>query len=181
MYQDFEKWTQQWDAAQKTELFKAAPKPPQKTNVDFFGQYPTVSDDTIRDVDAQYWQDVYKKSSHSGEYPDPLSDELLSEESKEKEIGKTADAMANAQNPIYPNTAGKDQEINTDKIWKDVDDINELSDLKVRLEKLESKYNSADSEAKSVSSYQKQIDDLRKRIDDLSDAMSGNRFDPSQP
>ena len=182
---NFEKWCGQWDKALEDGTFEDAPKPPvSEPRADFFGQYngPEAGDE-ISDVDAQYWKDVYKTalSGDANDQTDPVIGGDMMNEDHKKVSGDAADAVAYAHNPIDPTTAGKDQDVDSDGNDEEVKDIEELSEMKVRLEKLESRLNAAYTEGKSMRSVQKQIDGIRTQIDDLSDALNGFRFQPSQP
>jgi hypothetical protein len=185
---DFDKWCDQWDKALDDGVFEGAPKPPvSEPRADFFGQYNgPPDDDQVSSVDAQYWHDVYRAAIGGYDMDDPNNDfadgneGLMSED--HKAIDKAAaDALAHSHNPIDPTTVGKDQDIDVDGNEQEVKDIEELSEMKVRLEKLESRLNANYTENKSITGVQKQIDTLRNQIDELSDTLNGFRFQPSQP
>lgn len=182
---NFEKWCGQWDKAMEDGAFDDAPKPPvTEPRADFFGQYngPEATDE-INNVDSQYWHDVYKSAlgGDANDPTDPMSGDGMVNEDHKKVSGDAADAVAYSHNPIDPTTAGKDQEMDNDGNDQEVKDIEELAEMKVRLEKLESRLNASYTEGKSTNSVQKQIDGLRTQIDELSDTLNGFRFQPSQP
>ncbi len=186
-HDDFDKWCDLWDKAVDDGAFKDAPKPPVSSpRTDFFGQYNGPSEGGINSVDAQYWHDVYKAAISGEDIDDPNADfvdgseGLMSED--HKAVSKAAsDAMAYSHNPIDPTTVGKDQDIDVKGNEQEVKDIEELSEMKARLEKLESRLNANYTENKNITGVQKQIDTLRNQIDELSDSLNGFRFQPSQP
>ena len=143
----------------------------EQSNTDFFGQY--IGDEydidrPLNEVDSKYWALVAKMA-------DPLGKDIITE-SKE-EVKEISDALAKSHNPIYPNTVGKDQDVKITQNWGvGGKEHFQLEDLKVRLEKLESKLNAIESEGQSGKSTQDKIDDLKKQIDELSNSLSGERF-----
>lgn len=178
MRDDINKFAKIWDAAQEKGIFDDVPKPakPQLSDdgwgSDFFGQnYTSDPDGPINENDAKYWAQVSRMSSHTDE---SVISEAASTQQDKKDL---ADTLAKSHNPVYPNTRGKDQDMNVTQNWgvggKEHFD---LEDLKVRLEKLESKLNAAEVEEKSTSDIQKKIDDIKKQIDELSDSLSGDRM-----
>lgn len=179
---NFDKWCDQWDKALDDGVFDGAPKPPvSEPRADFFGQYngPSDNEGDIGGVDSQYWHDVYK-AAISGDTSGCSDPSMMNEDAK-ADVKKASDAMANSHNPIDPTTVGKDQDIDQDGNDKEIKDIEELAEMKVRLEKLESRLNADYCEGKGVNGVQKQIDGLRTQIDELSDTLNGFRFQPSQP
>jgi hypothetical protein len=73
-YDDFNKWCDQWEKAQKKGIFKDAPKPivptPNYAEEDFFGNYRPPQESEIGEPDAEYWRQVYDRSQHPGTAPD---------------------------------------------------------------------------------------------------------------
>lgn len=57
----------------------AAPKEfvptPNERSDDFFGNHQPSNASNLRDVDASYWNNVYRLSRHMGDAPDPLGEE----------------------------------------------------------------------------------------------------------
>lgn len=182
MRDDINKFAKIWDAAQEKGIFDDVPKQakPQISDdgwgSDFFGQNYTADADTpINENEAKYWAQVSRMS----DFADIKEiNESVSTQNDKKDL---ADTLAKAHNPVYPNTVGKDQDINVTQNWgvggKEHFD---LEDLKVRLEKLESKLNAAETEGKSTTDMQKKIDDIKKQIDELSDDLSGDRTGESK-
>lgn len=173
MMDDINKYAAIWDDAQAKGIFKDAPKPPvpseSEETVDFFGQYLTDDyniDRPLNEVDTKYWAQVSRMADPNG----------CLFESKE-DFKKVADKMAAAHNPVIPTSVGKDQDSKVTQNWAvGGKEHFQLEELKVRLEKLESKLNAMETEEKSSKGTQSKIDELKKQIDDLSDSLSGDRF-----
>jgi hypothetical protein len=175
MMDDINKFSKIWDDAVQKGIFADAPKPAGKqAETDFFGQYLNDEydmDKPLNEVDVKYWAKLSKKA-------DPLFEESTTEDSK-----KNTDALANAHNPVYPNTVGKDQDVNVTPNWGfGGKEIEQLEELKKELHNLEVKLNSVIDEKKSENDtpkgdkIQEKIDSLKKEIDELSDSLSGDRF-----
>lgn len=179
MMDDIERYAAMMDNAFEKGVFKDEKKETpaevaqddEQSNTDFFGQY--IGDEydidrPLNEVDSKYWALVAKMV-------DPLGKDIITE-SKE-EVKEISDALAKSHNPIYPNTVGKDQDVKITQNWGvGGKEHFQLEDLKVRLEKLESKLNAIESEGQSGKSTQDKIDDLKKQIDELSNSLSGERF-----
>lgn len=169
MLEDIEKYQKIWEKAQAEDIFADAPKPPRPAepgdSADYFGNYLSGNydiDKPLNEVDISYWKKV---SGIPGKYVDPLS------ETKEQEA-EVAKAMGNAANPIYPYSAGKDQEVKVNQNWgAGGKEIEQLAELKAKLEQLEGKITATEVNGGSTKSVQSEIDELRKKIDDLSDSL----------
>lgn len=180
MMADINKYAKIWDAAQEKGIFDDAPKlaqPRQDVGDDFFGQSLSPEydmDRPLNEVDVKYWAKI-SRMADPGQYVDPLCEESDVEKSNAK---KVAEKMASAHNPIQPYSVGKDQDVNPTQNWGiGGKEHFQLEDLKVRLEKLESKLNAIESKGDSGKDTQSKIDSLKKQIDDLSDSLNGNRWD----
>lgn len=188
MLSDINKYAKIWDDALEKGIFKDAPKPAQPRNrdaedacgTDFFGQNLSGEyqpDEALNEVDTKYWARVSKMADPTGKYVDPLTD--LTEETipTKDRIKKSAETLANAHNPVYPQSIGKDNDVVVTQNWGTGGKEHfQLEELKVRLEKLESKLNAIESKGDSGKDTQSKIDDIKKQIDDLSDSLSGDRF-----
>jgi hypothetical protein len=176
---DFAKWMEQWEKAQKEGVFASAPKPSEQPTSDYFGVYRPKGENVIRDVDAKYWDKVYRLSSHQGDSPDPLLNEDYEPvENKElapttefdgKKIGKITDELGGLANPVSPVHRGKDKTSKVTPNWAGGKDIIELHKMKVQLQKLEDKI-AVDPMQKSK--VDQQIKDLWNKIDELSDSLN---------
>jgi hypothetical protein len=177
MMDDINKYAAIWDAAQSKGIFKKDPAEKAiedenlEADTDFFGQY--LSDDydmdrPLNEVDSKYWAEVSRLAGQGQHYS------INEAESEKKDI---ADTLAKSHNPVYPNTVGKDQDVNITQNWGvGGKEHFQLEDLKVRLEKLEGKLNALESVGKSGKDAQGQIDSIKKQIDDLSNSLDGERF-----
>ena len=179
MKSDIDKYAKIWDSALEQGIFDDAPKPPKpsmpEADADYFGQYQINDDIPLNEVDVQYWEKVSRIAGNTGKYVDPLVEEV----STKKDIENISKAVASAHNPIMPQSVGKDQDVNVTQNWGvGGKGIEQLEELKVRLEKLESKLNSLEGNGESGKSTQTKIDELKKQIDDLSDTIAGDRFEP---
>lgn len=191
---DFDKWTNMWDKAQRDGVFKDAPKPPQpahQNTPDFFGQNPTVDLPPVDAPDSEYWRQVYDLSQHSGQAPDLLQEKFESQEEVKRQkakihiegdLGKYYSKMARSANPIHPASVGKDQEPIVNQNWgvggKEVD---KLAELKLQLYDLESKLNAREGvgEVKGSKSMLEKLERLKDEIDELSDSLNFPApFDP---
>ena len=180
MQDDFNKWCDLWDKAQKDGIFDDAPKPPSPSPqtsdaASFFGLVNTHSTNTVRDCDAQYWNDVYELTKNND--PQPRYDngeELLQEETTKSVLGKSADAIARSPNPIHPASVGTDQDLTPGSLGLTFSekDIEELSELKLQLHELTSKMASFEGEGKKAKQLESKLTALKKKIDEFSDELT---------
>jgi len=172
---DLEKYADQWQKALADGVFADAPKPPKPVpQEDFFGQYPTLDvEETLNEVDAKYWNQVYRLSQNAGDAPDILSEDARPTETELKDFAK---AVSSAANPIYPSSIGKDQDVSVTPNWTDGKELTELAELKANLEKLESKLNAEEAMGKDGKSIHSKIESLKKQIDELSDSLTPHRW-----
>jgi hypothetical protein len=89
---DYLKWLDQWEQAQKDGTFKDAPKPPNVTPQyevsDFFGNYRPKEGSALNDCDAEYWRQVYALSGCAGDAPDILTEgKKLPPDTEKPEVG----------------------------------------------------------------------------------------------
>jgi hypothetical protein len=190
--EQFDKWVDQWAKAQEQGVFGES-KPTQDPTgfgtlpgPDFFGVYKPTNKD-LSNVDSEYWRQVYQMSAHSGEAPDVVGDEAviteeLNDEEKEtldytkpdkKSVSKITDDLGGLSNPVKANTRGKDNINKVTPNWTCGDDLVELHNMKIKLQKLEDKL-AADPmmEQKKTKSVLSQINSLKEKIDDLSNSLS---------
>jgi len=87
---------------------------------------------------------------------------------------KFVDGAMHASNPINRSSRGKDQRPHVTPNWTWGVELAELTEMKVQLEKLESKMNAADAfgKTKEAKTVKNQIDELWEKIDALSDRLS---------
>jgi len=108
------------------------------------------------------------------EHPDPSDWEDAQGVKVSKLDPKFPDGAMHASNPINRSSRGKDQRPHVTPNWTWGVELAELTEMKVNLEKLESKMNAADAFAKSkeAAKVKKQIDELWEKLDALSDKLS---------
>lgn len=174
---DLDKYKDQWEKALKDGFLDSSPHlpPPNPPSdfgqSDFFGQWDAVDQDApLNECDAKYWNKVYRLSNNQGDAPCPIKEEA---EATKDQIKKTTSKIANAANPVYPTSVGKDQESKVTANWSDGKELQELAQMKMRLEKLESQMNAKEGMGKKGNISK--IESLRKQIDELSDSLAPNR------
>lgn len=108
------------------------------------------------------------------EHPDKNDWETAQGVNVSKFDPKFVDGAMHSSNPIQRSSRGKDQRPHVTPNWTWGVELAELTEMKVNLEKLESKMNAADAFAKSreASKVKKQIDELWDKIDALSDKLT---------
>ena len=167
-------WTDKWEKAKEEGVFKNAPKERVKTAPSsFFGMSDIPQKQSFEPADTQYWNAVNKLSDSSSPV---TSSEVLREMFKpatDKEVKDNVSTIAKDPNPIPSWTVGKDNvgvkgEIRP--LFTD-DDINELADMKMKLQELEEKVLSAYAQGKK-SSLEEKITKLKQQIDELSDELN---------
>jgi len=203
----FDNWTKQWEKAQADGVFKDAPKPPQpKSQVDFFGQFPTLdTPQRPNQSDAEYWRQVYDLSrGGAGALPgDPGNPEVLQEENKpdlrpfvkmdvadkatvrkgpqgmndwpkgqDPNMSKMARGLAHSANPVYFYSYGKDQDLHVTPNWSSGVELEELHNIKVELEQLESKLGHAETLGKDTKRLKSQLSELKIKVDELSNSLT---------
>ena len=181
----FDKWVDMWDKAQKDGTIESPTTKPEAgvEKEDFFGQSNTPAPKLLQEGDVEYWNKLSGCKYQVG--VDPACEENLNEDDRitpapqpiepdlgKKEIGDVASTVANAANPIQPASVGKDQ--NYKPNLADVNQLEQLHDMKVNLHELESKLNNKDALAKSDQGkkIQTQIENMKAQIDALSDSIS---------
>jgi len=127
----------------------------------------TGDDDVVIQEDDCCWK-------NPPEHPDPNDWEDAQGVKVNKFDPKFVDGAMHAANPINRASRGKDQRPHVTPNWTWGVELAELTEMKVNLEKLESKMNAADAFAKSseAAKVKKQIDDLWEKLDALSDKLS---------
>jgi hypothetical protein len=194
MMDDINKYAKIWDSALEKGIFKDAPKKVKNSEdsffgSDFFGQNLSSEydmDEPLNESQTDYWSEVARMAGNSYHYSKFLNEskkDVKNESKKDvkneskKDVKKVADKIGNAHNPVYPNTYGKDQNVDPTQNWAvGGKEHFQLEELKVGLEKLESKLNSMDTKGSSTKDVQSKIDNIKKEIDKLSDSLSGNRW-----
>lgn len=181
---DLEKYQDQWEKALKDGVFADAPKeqrPGQGTmKPNWFG-HSSVEDSEIEQEEAEDWENLYNMTDpdYKGE-----GEELIQEESEAPtdKLKKAAIRTANSHNPVHPDSLGHDQDVVVTQNWGfGGKEIEELAEMKIKLEQLESKLNAEEGlGGKKAKSISEQIKSLRKQIDGLSDSLNGSRLGDSE-
>jgi len=200
-----DKWTDQWDKAQQEGIFDEPSKPKvsdfEANSADFFGNWrPKEEEQTpLRDIDAKYWDNVYKMSTGLSDAPDVIGageeEEVLNEQTPVDVASKVQDKplrelpdkdalgvkgaeLGNTANPIHPWTRGKDQRPKITPNFIAGNELSELVNMKFNLYQLEGKLNAAPEfgsyrgDTDNIKKIQTQIDELKQRIDFLSNSLS---------
>jgi len=122
---NFDKWVDQWDKAQKSEAFKSKPQPPTQTSYgsDFFGLNKPSSESTLKDADHDYWTKVYKLSRNAADTPDIFADEETHDSSL------TGDEMANLNEdaPVKPKDLAPTSKFDGKSVATITDDMGKLA------------------------------------------------------
>jgi hypothetical protein len=203
---NLDKWMDQWEKAQSEDIFKDSAKPPVPTQNsqadDFFGNHRPQGTTRLNDVDAQYWNSVYRMSGSMRDSPNVLDDEeehdpamsgidpvTISEDAPVgnandfklapttkpdgKSSSKITDDLGGLANPVHTSARGKDASNRVTPNWAGGQEIIELHKMKEQLQKLEDKI-AADPmvENKGTKKVMSQIDALWKKIDELSDTLT---------
>lgn len=192
MMADINKYADIWEKALKKGIFDDAPKPPApaepEASADFFGQLHTDEydmDSPLNEAEVKYWKELAKDAADRSSYYMPLNEE---KELDKEAASKMASRLGSTFNPVYPNTAGKDQDIKVTQNWGvGGKELNDLEDLKKRLHELEVKLNTAGilpkkgkkTKNEDENTIQKSINDLKKQIDQLSDELNGSKANES--
>lgn len=177
---DIERLSKQWDKALQQGIFDDVKKQggdEGQREVDFFGQMPTVYNTDIKDSDMEKWSDVM--STLKNRETNSFDDEMLNEESvpSNKKKKKHAKKMANTNNPVYPNTRGKDNKINPKTDFAGGPNLDKLIELKGKLHDLKVQLTKDENLGKNVDKIESSVDRMSKEIDKLSDMLNGNIID----
>lgn len=165
--QQFDKWVQMWDQA-----LAGMPKPePAKATFSFFGPQSVVPDEDAAPEAGQvsHWQSVLERA-----------DGLLNEAKEEGAplASGPGPGVKFTHNPVHFASHGSDQSPSPNQPARVTpnftggDDLRQLEELRVKLEKLESSLNAAAGVSKPTKDFQSQIDSLWKKIDALSNKLT---------
>ncbi len=197
-------YSKQWEKALKDGVFKEKSRPVQKYDEDddidgindIDAKYWNRVWDMTNDIgDAPDPLDAFDDSieneddedEEEGHDPSMTGDENVVIQEEEEEgwedtqgvkVSKYNDKFAKeteySPNPIYRDSRGKDQRPHVTPNWTWGVELAELTEMKVQLEKLESKMNAADAFAKSkeAGKVKRQIDELWEKIDSLSNKLN---------
>ena len=179
MRDDLARLTKIWDKAQAQNIFgksdaQAASERDNK-QVNFFGQMPNVFDTEINQDDMGQWNDVMRTMN---DHFDPRNQRVLNEEKNpsKKKIKDNVKKSANAQNPVYPDSIGKDTELKPVNNFSSGKGLDSLDKLKKQLHDLQDKMLGDEVFGKNVSKIEKSIENITNEIDKLSDMLNGNKL-----
>lgn len=177
---DIEKLSAQWDKALAQGIFDDVKEKPKNSNkeVNFFGQIPTVYDTEIQDSEMDQWKDVMAtlngRESVGNDSEIMLTEEKTPSKSKIKKHNKK---MANTNNPVYPNSIGKDNQNHPENNFTNGKLLDELTELKNKLHSMLADMHKNEALGKNVKSAESSIDKISKEIDKLSDSLNGSTIE----
>jgi len=178
---DIERLTKVWDKALSQGIFddadaKAA-KEAKSRGTNFFGQTPTVHDTDITRGDLDGWNDVLSTMhdgiSNSGEM------QVITEERtpSKKKIANHAKKLASSNNPVYPNTVGKDSKIKPATDFAGGKNLQKLIDMKDQLHNLKVDLTKGETLGKDVRKMRSAVENISREIDKISDMLNGSITD----
>ena len=181
MRDDLAKLTQIWDDAQAKNIFaqsdKAAADARNAKQLNFFGQMPDVYDTQINQDDMSQWNDVMK-TMHD-RYVGDDDNQLMTEEKtpSSDKVSKHSKVAVNTHNPVYPDSIGKDNEINPVNNFTNGEELDKLDAMKKELHALQAKMLGDEILGKDVKKFEKSISKIKDEIDNISDLLNGNRIE----
>ena len=179
---DFGKWCDQWDKALEDGLFDDAPKPNKPSSPPDLSDYDDESlpdkpvDGMLNEVDAKYWNSVYKMSTNQGDAPDVVNELSSKEAPNAKELGQRAMVVANEPNPVRINTVGKDQDARSDASASEA--FQKLTELKKELHLIGNKL--AEMKDSNLDAIYSKFEKIQKQMDELSDSLVPNYVSDSE-
>ncbi len=177
--EQFAQWCDMWDKARAE--FDKEPKPKAKEPThSYFGMQSFVpEDETPAEEKADNWRDIFHRANELSQHP-----EMLTEEFQKKLSKGPGPGVKFTHNPIHFSSHGSDQSsspyepVRVTPNFTDGKELQELNDLKVKLEKLESSLLAADIKSGSgKADYMSQLKNLRDKIDDLSNRLTPEPLD----
>lgn len=165
---EFLNYVDQWEKAQKEDIFKDMPKPPgtasQTSNLSFFGAIDSNPSESPNDNDLAYWSAIYQTSLDN---LGSNSNNMLVEQDLQK-----LKHQEKSPNPIRSETEGKDQDLQPKQLGLTFteEDFNNLQEMKIKLHDLESKL--AEMNDEKSQTIQSQINSLKEKIDEISSSMN---------
>ncbi len=178
---DIEKLAAQWDKALAQGIFddnKDKQSQGEKKEINFFGQMPTVDDTEIKDTDVVQWKDFLGVLNGRESFHDE-SENILTEGKapSKKKIKSHNKKMANTNNPVYPNTIGKDSKIKPENEFTNGKLLDELTELKKKFHAMLADMHRDEALGKDVKKFEASVEKISKEIDKLSDALNGSIID----
>lgn len=175
----FDKWVDMWDkvsaefAAESAESKQQAKAKAVSTH-SYFGMQSVTPDEEPSDAkmltESDHFREIYYRSLKVNK--------MLNEEEENADFQTSGPGKTKfTQNPVHFASHGQDQSpspnepVRVTPNFTDGPQLQELNDLKIKLEKLESTLLAADIKGEGKSDYKSQLDQLRKKIDKLSDSL----------
>lgn len=190
MDEDFAKWVAQWAAAEQEiaherqeQQPEPEPEPPLRTS--FFNNSPAEFDYEDEEAPGD-WHSLYARSMQvdyskdDSLITDSLNIAYMGSEGygKHLETGKSATGgkKVYTNNPIHFASVGNDQEDDEGRTrvtnnWSDGKELQELADIKRKVEEMERKCHEADV-LKKKGNIASQLESLRKRVKQLSEKLT---------
>lgn len=168
MDNELEHWMNVWADAQKSDLFKGAEKPKAKQphgSTGFFGNY-SGDDNSVGDIDSLFWENMVSlaRGGH-------LREDLVPVTKPDKDsVAQVVDAISKTVNSTSAANRGPDASNHITPNWAGGEQLAELADMKIKLEKLESAFNAAEGteQTDKAKKIQAQIKQIHAKISDLS-------------
>ena len=121
-----------------------------------------------------------KKADLEMSFSNNTKDNEDKDDSVTKKNKKSVNRLLHSPNPIYHYSIGKDQEPKVTKNWTGGKKLEQIAELRLKLEKLENeliKKINDNTSKKAINSLNKKIKNLCNKIDDLLDSLSGTWAD----
>jgi hypothetical protein len=185
---DFEKWVQQWAAAEE-EMAKEKPvqsEPKMKSS--YFTGTPAEYEMSEPDFAQDDWHDIYQRAMEIDYSEDNLildnvaymGNEGFGKEMPKGKAPACGGKKVYTQNPIHFASVGNDQQNDDGRTrvtdnWSDGEELRELDYIKRQVEAMEREFHKADVMKKSDrSKLQTELKDIRDRVKELSEKLTSN-------
>lgn len=167
----FDKWVSMWE---KHQAEMQVPEKESTPTHSYFGMQSVLPDEEPSEermlTESDHWRDIYNNALKINK--------MINEEENDNYLSKGPGKTDFTQNPVHFASHGQDQSpspyepVRVTPNFTDGEQLRNLHELKVKLEKLESSLLSADIKGETSNDYKSQLDKLRKQIDDLSDKLT---------
>jgi hypothetical protein len=91
---------------------------------------------------------------------------------QDADMSKMARGLSHTANPVYYYSYGKDQDLHVTPNWSSGVELEELHNIKVELEQLESKLGAAETLGKDTKKLKSQLSELKTKVDELSNSLT---------
>lgn len=196
--ENFNKWVQQWEIAEKEiaqELANTKPQQrPDPPRTSYFTGSPSEYDFVDDGQPTDDWRSIYQRAVEVDFNKDDLITDgvniayMGSEGYGQQNIPPVAQPSKSGggkkvytNNPIHFSSAGNDQEgdnglVRVSNNWSDGEELRELDAIKRQVEAIERKFHEADvlDKKSERSKFESQLKNLRNRITQLSEKLTSN-------